>query len=132
MELKPLNETIGWIWPKRITIPALTLDFELATSYIHVTSESFGAACAGARLGVSDAPRGGDRLILKAGSDLRARCFGDRRRRIIIGASLRPGARSPGPGLPVPAAAAAAAGAEPLARRRRQAEPPSQAADSAA
>ena len=95
MELKPLNETIGWIWPKQIISPALTLDFELATSYIHVTSESFGAACAGARLGVSDAPRGGDRLILKAGSDLRARCFGDRRRRIMIGASLRPG---PGPG----------------------------------
>jgi hypothetical protein len=29
MELKPLNETIGWIWPKQIISPALTLDFEL-------------------------------------------------------------------------------------------------------
>ena len=34
MEIKPLNETIGWIWPKWITVPALSLDFELATSYI--------------------------------------------------------------------------------------------------
>ena len=55
-----MNETIGWIWPKQIIIPASTLDFELVTSYIHVTSESFGAVCAaaGARLGVSDALTG--------------------------------------------------------------------------
>jgi hypothetical protein len=35
MELKPLNETIGWIWPKQIITPASNLkDFELVGSFI--------------------------------------------------------------------------------------------------
>ena len=39
MELKPLNEIFGWIWPKRIIIPAFIMDFESPVTF-HVTSES--------------------------------------------------------------------------------------------
>jgi hypothetical protein len=64
-----LNKTIGWIWPKRIITPALTLDFDLITS--HISRYVRVLRCRLRRRKTRGLGRT-DRLGLNAGSDSRS------------------------------------------------------------